>query len=99
VTEKVASYFASSTSLQITRDSLQYFTSPCSLIKLNYERFFGDCEKWIASSGLEELVFEQVDVQDPQDKDSLSPVGILKEGFLEVDLHADNFVRNLKVCC
>lgn len=43
--EKVSSYFASSSGWQLTRDSLQFFTLPCSLIKFNYERFFGDCEK------------------------------------------------------
>lgn len=34
---------------------------------------------------------------DSKDKDSISPVGVLKEGYLQVDLHADKFVRNLKV--
>lgn len=45
---------------------------------------------------MDELVFEQIDTTDSQDKDSMSPVGILREGYMQVDLNTDKFVRNLK---
>ncbi|KAI6222962.1 Dedicator of cytokinesis protein 9 [Aphelenchoides fujianensis] len=95
--EKVAKYFDGECTWGLARDSLEYFTSPTCLIKFNYENYFGDCEKYIASSGLEELVFEQADVVDSKkENESDAQVGVLKEGFLLVDMHGESFVRNFK---
>ncbi|KAI6205131.1 hypothetical protein M3Y94_00757800 [Aphelenchoides besseyi] len=95
--EKVAKYYEGITHWGFARDALQYFTSPSCLIKFNYENYFGDCEKYIASSGLEELVFEEAEpTENTKDNGNVPQVGILKEGYLLVDLHGESFVRNFK---
>ncbi|KAI6207973.1 hypothetical protein M3Y96_00065300 [Aphelenchoides besseyi] len=95
--QKVANYYNSPITWAFARNALDHFTSPVCLIRFNYESYFGDCERYIASAGLKELVFEEAESsENTKTNGDVLQVGILKEGYLLVDLHGDSFVRNLK---
>ncbi|CAD5231301.1 unnamed protein product [Bursaphelenchus okinawaensis] len=94
--QRVANYYKEVTDWGIVKEALQHFSNPCSVIKFNYEGFFGDCEKYLANSGLEELTFESEDLIELFKEQEKSPIGTLREGFLMLEIKGENLPKILK---